>query len=308
MRVEMGADLPLLLQPVCPSPGDPGISDFLRLVAALGQVHRAELVLEPNGGAPSCAYATGEATGPTTTVRLDAGRDFTASLRVGRETRFSEEAVAMLSGALTAILDRHRLMAQTSILRAALDATTSSVLLFDGRGDIVYANPPADRLLSLQTEDELLAETEGEARQPLFTLLSTLVERVSASPHPTAVWKGRLRTADGRIMACEVTHLPRGETRADAVVILLQPIGAEPEIMIDAFSSEHGLSRREHEVLQLLVEGATTIAMADSLGISPHTIRDHLKNLYRKTGTSSRSELLGLVSRATTANTERLAR
>jgi DNA-binding CsgD family transcriptional regulator len=308
MLFEMGADLPLLLQPVCPLPGDPGISDFLRLVVALGQAQRAELVLEPNGGAPSFSYVTGEATGPATTVRLDAGRDFTASLHVGRETRFGEETIAMLSSALTAILDRHRLISQTSILRAALDATTSSVLLFDGRGDIVYANPPADRLLSLQTEDELLAETEGEARQPLFTLLGTLVERVSASPRPTAVWKGRLRTDDGRIMACEVTHLPREEARADAVVILLQPIGAEPEIMIDAFSSEHGLSRREHEVLQLLVEGATTAAMADSLGISPHTIRDHLKNLYRKTGTNSRSELLGLVSRATTTKTERVAR
>jgi DNA-binding CsgD family transcriptional regulator len=38
--------------------------------------------------------------------------------------------------------------------------------------------------------------------------------------------------------------------------------------------------------------------MADELGISPHTIRDHLKNLYRKTGTKGRNELLGLISRA----------
>jgi DNA-binding CsgD family transcriptional regulator len=37
--------------------------------------------------------------------------------------------------------------------------------------------------------------------------------------------------------------------------------------------------------------------MADRLGISPHTIRDHLKHLYRKTGTGSRSELLGMISR-----------
>jgi DNA-binding CsgD family transcriptional regulator len=46
--------------------------------------------------------------------------------------------------------------------------------------------------------------------------------------------------------------------------------------------------------------------MADQLGISTHTVRDHLKHLYRKTETGSRSELLGLISRAsrTTVNTE----
>jgi DNA-binding CsgD family transcriptional regulator len=95
-----------------------------------------------------------------------------------------------------------------------------------------------------------------------------------------------------------VSRLPRRETRADAVVVLMQPIGTESEILVDDLSSYYSLSRREHEVLQLLVEGATTVTIADRLGISPHTVRDHLKHLYRKTGTSSRSELLGLLSRA----------
>jgi DNA-binding CsgD family transcriptional regulator len=39
--------------------------------------------------------------------------------------------------------------------------------------------------------------------------------------------------------------------------------------------------------------------MAEELGISPHTVRDHLKHLYRKTDTKGRNELLGLISRDT---------
>ena len=38
--------------------------------------------------------------------------------------------------------------------------------------------------------------------------------------------------------------------------------------------------------------------MADRLAISEHTVRDHLKRLYRKTGTRSRSELLSILSTA----------
>ena len=45
------------------------------------------------------------------------------------------------------------------------------------------------------------------------------------------------------------------------------------------------------------VSALTTVAMAEELGISPHTIRDHLKHLYRKTGTKGRNELFGLISR-----------
>lgn len=297
----MGADLPLLLQPTCPVPDDRGIASLLALVTAVAGARRVELTLEPKGGATSATYVRGEGERPSENVRVDVGPDFEAHLHVdGAETLVDAE-LDFFSELLTSVLDRHGLAAQTSILRAALDTTSSSILLFDGRGAIVYANPPADRLLSLQTEDELIVEAEGEARRPLFALLCGLVEHTMEAPGPTAAWKGRLHTSDGRILACEVNRLPSQEMRADAVVVLLQPIGSEPEMVVDDFASAHGLSRREQEVLQLLVGGATTVAMADSLGISPHTVRDHLKNLYRKTGAGSRGELLGLLSRASTA-------
>ena len=297
MAGRMGARLPLLLQPTCPPADDRGISGLLRLAAVLGSARWVELVLATVDGAESRHYRRGDADGAVTPVALDAGQDFRAALRLGGAGVPGAEALELLSAVLATVLERHHLRTQTSLLREALDTTSSSILLFDGRGDIVYANPPADRLLSLQTEDELLAETEDGERQPLVALLCTVVGRVASGTGSSPSWKGRLRTADGRIMACEVTRLPADERRADAVVVLLQPVGAEPAVRVDAFATLHHLSRRESEVLELLMEGATTLAMAERLGISPHTVRDHLKNLYHKTATSSRSELLGMLSR-----------
>ena len=57
-------------------------------------------------------------------------------------------------------------------------------------------------------------------------------------------------------------------------------------------------------MFELLEKGLTTGEIAETLGISPHTVRDHLKHLYRKTGTKGRSELLGLISRATRATVD----
>ena len=47
-----------------------------------------------------------------------------------------------------------------------------------------------------------------------------------------------------------------------------------------------------------LVQGYDTAGLADRLGISPHTVRDHLKNVFRKTSNRSRSELLSALAGA----------
>ena len=52
------------------------------------------------------------------------------------------------------------------------------------------------------------------------------------------------------------------------------------------------LSRRESEILALLVEGLSNRAIAQKLFIAPDTIRWHLRQLYSKTGVGTRRKLL----------------
>ncbi|NRA64793.1 MAG: response regulator [Pseudobacteriovorax sp.] len=63
---------------------------------------------------------------------------------------------------------------------------------------------------------------------------------------------------------------------------------------LEAFSEKHGLSKRESDVLTLLVNRVVSAeGISDSLGISRNTVRIHLKNINTKVGTTSKSELLG---------------
>ena len=50
------------------------------------------------------------------------------------------------------------------------------------------------------------------------------------------------------------------------------------------------LTPRETEVLGRLVEDATEAQIADALGVSPHTVRTHVKNLYAKLQVHSRAQ------------------
>jgi DNA-binding NarL/FixJ family response regulator len=52
------------------------------------------------------------------------------------------------------------------------------------------------------------------------------------------------------------------------------------------------LTVREREVLQLIADGLTTQAVADALGISPHTATRHRANLMQKLGAHNQVELL----------------
>ncbi|MEC4676308.1 MAG: helix-turn-helix transcriptional regulator, partial [Nitrospirota bacterium] len=56
------------------------------------------------------------------------------------------------------------------------------------------------------------------------------------------------------------------------------------------------LSRRETEVINLIIKGKSTREMAESLFISESTIKTHLRHIYDKAGVKNRIELLRLLN------------
>lgn len=60
-------------------------------------------------------------------------------------------------------------------------------------------------------------------------------------------------------------------------------------------SDSFGLSEREHDILDLLCKGRANKDIAKDLGIAPHTVNTHLKNIYRKLHVSSRTEAVARV-------------
>ncbi|MEM8891968.1 MAG: response regulator transcription factor, partial [Bacteroidota bacterium] len=55
-------------------------------------------------------------------------------------------------------------------------------------------------------------------------------------------------------------------------------------------SSDSPLSDRETEILRLLCEGQNYKSIAEALFVSGHTVRSHIKNIYKKLHVNSRAE------------------
>ena len=95
----------------------------------------------------------------------------------------------------------------------------------------------------------------------------------------------RIRTRSGRWLS--LASCPLGGGR---VAVVLQP--ATTDQLLPAIAAWHDLTPRQLDVLHLLLQGHPVKQIARRLGLSPHTIEDYLKALYRKTGTNSHQELI----------------
>jgi len=298
----MAPDSVMLTVPGLPEPDDPGLRDLLALLSEAAGGVAVELRLSVDGSTIARTYRTGKLAKPVLTVNLASTELFKAELSLAAGHTWPGSLTAIAAFALEKTLLQGKLRVQAALLRSALDSTAGAVLLFDPDGEIVYANPNADRLLSRQTEDGLVVKEHAERARPLFTLLCSLVERIAHAEDGQSSWLGTLAVSDGSVLSCEITSLRRaGGQGLAGVMVRLQTADAVPDHRVGAFALSFRLSQREQEVVRLLCEGLQAPDIADRLGISRHTVRDHMKSLYRKTGSSSRSDLLNLVASATCA-------
>jgi DNA-binding NarL/FixJ family response regulator len=78
----------------------------------------------------------------------------------------------------------------------------------------------------------------------------------------------------------------------DTARLVFRELGAAADLAhldVPAAEEEHGLSRRELEVLRLVAAGKSNRQIATELVISEHTVARHVQNIYAKLGLSSRA-------------------
>jgi NarL family two-component system response regulator LiaR len=94
-----------------------------------------------------------------------------------------------------------------------------------------------------------------------------------------------LKNVSGQELAAAIRRAHRGTST-------LAPEAADALVHAIASPAEkHGaLTRREHEVLELMVEGLTNTEIADRLVVSLSTVKTHVSSIIAKLGASTRTE------------------
>jgi DNA-binding CsgD family transcriptional regulator len=119
--------------------------------------------------------------------------------------------------------------------------------------------------------------------------IQAVMSRVrEAEPRPARV---RLQAADGRWAVVQVAPLIGG---AGGYVITVE--AARSEDLAPLLMRAWSLTAREREVARLVIDGLSSQDIARALFISAHTVRDHLKAIFGKTGVSRRQDLVAALA------------
>jgi len=81
--------------------------------------------------------------------------------------------------------------------------------------------------------------------------------------------------------------------------VLFKP---ETKEKIENFYKTHGLSKREQEIVDLILAGKSNEEIKDDLFISIFTVKKHVSNIFMKLDINSRSQLTNMVLRAALAD------
>lgn len=140
-----------------------------------------------------------------------------------------------------------------------------------------------------------LPDGEWEARgklPPAVLAVAGRALRTAVQPGvPGEVAVARVLARGGRWVVLHGATLVTTGTRRVAVII--EP--AHPARITALLMAAYGLSEREQDVTRLVLQGASTAEIAARLVVSAHTVQEHLKHVFEKTGVRSRRDLVGKI-------------
>lgn len=204
-------------------------------------------------------------------------------VRQAGRPEFDEQEVQLLADAssLFARAVRRGLVAEAcGSVAAGPDAP--GVIELDSSGALIRASSSAE---------PLLAELSGSTAQAGLRLASihavASATRTAAASRAASLPSATVQSPVGTWLVLHGGLL--GPSESGDIAVFIQR--AHPTLVAPILLKAYGLSPREREVTQLVLRGATTTQAAQRLKISPHTINDHLKVIFEKTGARTRGEL-----------------
>jgi len=153
--------------------------------------------------------------------------------------------------------------------------------------------------VTAHTDPDTLARAKESG--PLGYVVKPFDDRQLRSTVELALHASQQRKKDGESAPSQAARaraaaLERGMQRiADLVkeLGLVTPDARRHRPEVEAILGQ--LSARERQIVELLIASRRVPGIASTLGISPHTVRNHLKAVFRKLGVHSQEALLELL-------------
>ena len=233
-------------------------------------------------------------------IRMDAARGFD-----NQDARDKLELLVphlQRAIAIGRLFDQQKTVEQA--LTTALDHVEAAVFLVGAAGAITFANDPARRLLA---QAVLVREQKGALRAVAPETDRILRDTFAAAANGDASLGVRgvevkLATATDNAWFAHILPLTSGrrqeagQANQAVAAVFIRKVTPNAPLPLEVIATRYKLLPSEVRVLDALARVQGVRELSELLGISQATVKTHLHNLFRKTGTTRQGELLKLVA------------
>jgi len=199
-----------------------------------------------------------------------------------------------------------------TLLLRALDSLPLGIAIWDRNHELVYTSRPLQELLDEEGDigtDEVAMSlgiepsevdspqvapmelaTEGSARRIIVHVAPIIDEKGTRHGTSATVLSSQLDAEAIDTLQLAIGLLGSGGSDVDGTP-RMHPAG----VPVPPGVAER-LSHRQLEIARMLASGLSTRTIGGILGISPHTVRNHIKQVFAKLGVHSQLELVALLS------------
>jgi DNA-binding CsgD family transcriptional regulator len=197
------------------------------------------------------------------------------------------EFVSSLSGLLARGLRVGLLARLAAEPQASPGAGGPAVMVFDRDGRLRQASVGAEARLA-----KLVRGVHTPVPSAVISSLVAAAWRYAAGV-TDVLPSSRLRLLSGEWVVLHASPLSAAEGFTAGVVVTIEE--ARPPEIVPLVVAAFDLTPRERDVTRLVLQGVDTRQIATTLHVSTHTVQDHLKSIFHKTGVGSRRELVARV-------------
>jgi DNA-binding CsgD family transcriptional regulator len=162
------------------------------------------------------------------------------------------------------------------------------LVVLSEKGEVESATPGVERWLQALPDGDWDA---GKLPSSVRAVAGRALRTADHPDEPGQVAVSRVLSRSGTWVVLHGACLVSTSARRTAVIV--EP--AHPARIAPLLMSVYGLTEREQDVTRLVLQGNSTAEIAERLVVSAHTVQQHLKSVFDKTGVRSRRDLVGKV-------------
>lgn len=185
------------------------------------------------------------------------------------------------------------------MLEQGLAHLGQALIIVSSRSDVLFASNAAEILLNKQNglkvvNQKLCAELIPDNLR-LQNAINAAIDTQLSQDNAISIYIHRNQHPRPYYLSISRMQKQTDERRdGHCVLILVKDLSLNYEFWTERLSAEFGLSRREVECVVLLTERRSTKEVSEVMSISTETVRQYIKNVFKKMDVQKQHELVSL--------------